>query len=190
MEHWILAIRTSLPNTCLNHKDLRSKCMYFDTFQKAKAALRKQLKDFAFSPNAMFNGEGHLIQLNRYIANSYEQAEPEEYEEFRDNGWLTGYRLATLQEALTQLFSGEDRQLPLFENGVYENGTLSLHVYGDRVHLNGWNDGIYHGYDPLVCTNMFNMVQEGDYYLYLDDMFGQDDCSAELYIDLKKAKMQ
>jgi len=49
----------------------------------------------------------------------------------------------------------------------------------------GYDDGPCNGYDPKIATNMFDMTEEKDYYLYVDDMFGQD-ASSELYIDLKK----
>ena len=187
--YWVLTIKTSLPNTCFSHADLQTECLVFDSFQKAKAVLRERLHGFAFSRNAMFDGEGKMMRLDKYIQNSKHEDTTEEYCEFMDNGWLTVGRLQTVQEVLTKVFTGEDVQLPFLEDGNYDDSMLSMYVLGDRVHLMGWDDGPYNGYEPLICTNMFNMTQEGDYYLYLNDMFGQDDCSAELYVDLKKAEM-
>ena len=187
---WVLTIKTSLPRTCDSKGDLRTECLVFDSFQKARAALRDRLKDFAFSRNAMFDGEGKMTHFARYVANSYEWVEQDEDEDFLDNGWLTAGRMTTLQEALKKVFSGEDMQLPLWEDGYYDDGMVSMEVEGNRIKLIGWDDGPCNGYEPLIATNMFNMVQEGDYYLYLDDMFGLDDCSAELYIDLKKAEIE
>lgn len=187
-ECWLLTAKTSLPNTCANYTDLYTDCRAFDSFAKAKAALRKTLKDLAFARNAMFDGEGKMMHFERYIADSWDE-EPEEDEEFLDNGWLTASRLRTLQAALVKVFAGEDIALPLLEDGDYADGMLAMEVHGDRVKLMGWDDGPYNGYEPLIATNMFNMVQEGDYYLYLNDLFGQDECSAEVYIDLQKAKI-
>ena len=187
---WVLTIKTSLPHTCEHHGELQMECLAFDSFPKAKAALRERLRGYAFSRNAMFDGERHITQLNRYSTDSYADTEPDEDEDFLDNGWLTAGRLNTLQAALAQVFAGEDMQLPFLEDGAYEDGMVALEVRGNRAKLIGWDDGPCNGYEPLIATNMFNMVQEGDYYLYLDDMFGQDNCSAELYIDLKKAKIE
>ncbi|MBQ3202154.1 MAG: hypothetical protein IJB36_00755 [Clostridia bacterium] len=189
-ECWVLTIKTSLPNTCESYADMRTDCRVFDSFGKAKAALRETLKSLAFTRNAMFDGEGKMKYFESYIEDSWEDDEPEEDEEFRYNGCLTASRLRTLQAALTKVFAGEDISLPLLEDGDYMDGMLAMEVHTNSVQLMGWDDGPCNGYEPLIATNMFNMVKEGDYYLYLDDMFGKDDCSAELYVDLKKAEIQ
>ena len=186
---WVLTIKTSLPNTCEHHGELQTECLAFDSFQKAKAALRERLHGFAFTRNAMFDGEGKMIHLDKYIQNSKHEDTTEEYWEFMDNGWLTVGRLQAVQDGLTAICTGNDVDFSV-EQGGYDDGMLSLHVCDDRVQLMGWDDGPFNGYEPLICTNMFNMTQEGDYYLYLDDMFGQDNCSAELYVDLKKAEIR
>ena len=188
-ECWVLTIKTSLPNTCKHHGELQTKCLAFDSFQKAKAALRERLHGLAFSRNAMFDGEGKMIHLDKYIQNSKHEDTTEEYGEFMDNGWLIAGRLQAVQDGLTAICMGSDVDFPV-EDGDYADGLLALEVYPNRVTLIGWDDGPCNGYVPLICTNMFNMTQEGDYYLYLDDMFGQDNCSAELYVDLKKAKIE
>ena len=36
---------------------------------------------------------------------------------------------------------------------------------------------------------MFDMTEEKNYYLYINDRFGQDDNSSELYIDLIKTNL-
>lgn len=189
-ECWVLTIKTSLPHTCEHHGELQTECLAFDSFQKAKAALRKRLHGFAFTRNAMFDGEGKMIHLDRYSAQSYDCAELDEEEDFLDNGCLTTRRINILQAALAKVFEGKSIQLPFLEDGDYVDGMLELEVHDNRVWLQGWDDGPCNGYKPLICTNMFNMVKEGDYYLYLDDLFGQDDCSAELYVDLKKAEVK
>lgn len=189
-ECWVLTIKTSLPHTCEHHGELQTECLAFDSFQKAKAALQERLHGFAFTRNAMFDGQGKMIHLDRYSTQSYDCAELDEEEDFLDNGCLTGYRLNILQAALAKVFEGKSIQLPFLEDGDYVDGMLELVVHDNRVCLQGWDDGPFNGYEPLICTNMFNMAKEGDYYLYLDDLFGQDNCSAELYIDLKKAKLQ
>ena len=52
------------------------------------------------------------------------------------------------------------------------------------------DDGPCNGYDPDIRTNIFSMKQEQEYYLYINDLLGQDDFSSELYIDLKKVTIQ
>ena len=56
-----------------------------------------------------------------------------------------------------------------------------LKMYGEE-------EGVYNGFDPVLETNIFSMQNEQDYYLHIDDAFGQEDSSAELFIDLRKAK--
>jgi hypothetical protein len=50
-------------------------------------------------------------------------------------------------------------------------------------------DGPINGYDPYIATNAFSMEEEKDYYIYIDDLLGQD-CSSELYIDLKQVEVK
>ena len=62
---------------------------------------------------------------------------------------------------------------------------------GDALKIFGHGDGPCNGYDPYIKTNILDMSEEKNYYLYIDDLFEMDDddiYSSELYIDLKKAE--
>ena len=57
------------------------------------------------------------------------------------------------------------------------------------INMKGHCDGPINGICPRIKTNMFDMSEEKDYILYIDDLFGglwNQECSAELYIDLNK----
>lgn len=43
--------------------------------------------------------------------------------------------------------------------------------------------------DADIAANIFSMQEEKDYFLYINDRFGQDDATSELYIDLKKVSI-
>ena len=60
----------------------------------------------------------------------------------------------------------------------YKDGVIKF--YGD-------DDGPCNGYNPMLYTNVFDLTEEKDYFLYINDLFGQDDFTSELYIDLKKS---
>ena len=49
-------------------------------------------------------------------------------------------------------------------------------------------DGPINGCFPIIKTNMFSMEAPQHYYMYIDDAFGQDSASSELYIDLIRAR--
>lgn len=65
---WVLSIRTSLPEVCESHGDLKTSIYTFDSFEEARTALRKVLKKYAFSENSMFDGKGNIIYFHNYIA--------------------------------------------------------------------------------------------------------------------------
>lgn len=56
-----LLIKTSLPYVCKSEEDLEEEVYTFDTFDSAKQALRRKLKEYAFSENSMFDGKGNMI---------------------------------------------------------------------------------------------------------------------------------
>ena len=64
---------------------------------------------------------------------------------------------------------------PLDEPKARMYSPLTLAFLGDAVY-------------SLLVRNMLSMQEEKEYYLYLDDLFGDDTqyASAELQIDLKK----
>ena len=64
---------------------------------------------------------------------------------------------------------------------------------GGTIEFFATSEGHWNGYNPRLKTNMFSMKEPKDYYLYIDDAFGQGEdhfsyASSELYIDLRKAK--
>lgn len=189
MTCWILMLKTSLPYSCINHANLPTECHVFHRFSEARAALRQWLRSLAFSRNALFDGQGRMPRFAAYIHTHGQEDVMEPYEEFRDNGWLTKGRMQALDDALTAVFSGEDVDQPL-ESGDYTDNFLCLTVEGHHVNLNGLDEALGSVYAPVIRTNMFNMTQEGNYYLCLKNQFGQDDTAAELYAELKCAELQ
>ena len=186
---WVLMLKTSLPYTCFNHANLPTTYHVFRHFSDAREALRTWLQSLAFSTNAMFDGQGRMPHFATYIHNLGQEDVTEEYEQFRDNGWLTKGRMQTLSDTLTAVLRGEDVDQPL-ESGDYTDTFLCLTVEGNHVNLNGLDEAFGSAYAPVIRTNMFNMTQEGNYYLSLKDQFGQDDGAAELYAELKRAQLQ
>ena len=63
----------------------------------------------------------------------------------------------------------------------YSNGVIRF--YGD-------DDGSCNGYDPVIYTNMFDMREEKDYFMYIEDLLGQDEYASQLCIDLKKTVLK
>ena len=176
---WVVSIKTSLPNTCYNAKDLKTEIYAFDSFEEARAATRSILKKLAFGEeNAMFDGNGNMIYLREYVDDAYDEeidGEP-------------SYKavLESVYGLLVDIFAGKDAMPEIEEN--YCDGMIAYEYTDGMIDFCGEEDGPYNGYDPIIKTNMFSMGEEKDYFLYLDDAFGQDDATSELYIDLRKAK--
>lgn len=182
-EIWVLSVRTSLPDECCSKGDLKTTFSAFETFPEARKAMRETIKGFAFSKNSMFDGDGRITALNKYIGDMYEEGEDDECCE----DFLTSGNLLKIQNAFYSIFYGENTGLDIYEN-VYEDGMIVLNYDGESVLCYGCDDGPYNGYDPYIATNAFSMEEEKDYYIYIDDLLGQE-YSSELYIDLKKVKV-
>lgn len=180
-EIWVLTVRTSLPHTCERFDEMKLETQAFDSFEKARAAFREKLTGFAFSKNAMFDGKGRIHYLDRYAR--YGDGEEEE------EGLLTAAILNKIHAALNCAFRGQDTALDV-EPQFYTDWMVAATVTEDSVSFCGDDDGPCNGYSPVLNTNIFSMEKAQDYYLYVDDRFGQDDDTAELYMDLKKVTVQ
>ena len=184
-EIWVLTIKTSLPETCASYDDLKMTVLAFDTYEKARIAFREKLKTLAFSKNAMFNKKGQITLLNHNISKSaLSAAEMGEIDETEEK-YLSKERLMLIQSALTEAFTGHDTKIGL-PNGYYTDACdLSVKVKSGSVRLYPYN-----GIQPVVYTNIFSMAKEKNYYLYINDIFGQDTNSSELYMDLVKVSVE
>ena len=176
---WVLSIRTSLPKECIVRADLQASFSAFETFEDAKKAMRNAIKGFAFSENTMFNGNGKIIALDSYIA---------DLDDYEDEGFLSKNILLKIQDSLFAMLNCEDTVLDI-EEGEYSDCMISLNYDGEKVNMCGDYEGPCNGYDPYIATNAFSMEEEKDYYLYIDDLLGQD-YSSELYIDLKQVEVK
>jgi len=179
---WVLSVKTSLPEVCKDVKDFKSTTLAFENFEKGKEAFRKLIKDFAFSKNAMFDGDGSIIYLKKYINDLPDEEIIDDYES------LDKYRLGNLADALRDAFSGKDFDFEM-ESEYTTDYFIAVESTKGNILIRGEDDGPCNGYDPLIKTNIFSMKEEKNYYLYIDDLLGQD-YSAELYIDLTKAELQ
>lgn len=181
-EIWVLTIKTSLPKTCCNASELKSNILAFDSFEKGRDAFRETIKSYAFSQNSMFNGEGDIIHLQKYLNDMPD-------EEYIDDGEvLDKYRLGYVCDALKDIFSGKDVEFEM-QSEYCTDWFIAISSEPGMVHFYGEDDGPCNGYDPYIHTNAFSMKDEKDYFLYIDDLFGQD-YSSELYIDLRKAEVK
>lgn len=179
-EVWVLSVRTSLPKVCYSFRDMNLDVRCFDSFPKARGAFRDVVKGFAFTKNAMFCGDGRITYLAKYPG--FDDCED-------DEGVLTTERINKIQNALMCAFSGQDIALDI-EPGFYTDWMIAATVEENFVSFTGDDDGPCNGYDPVLQTNIFSMEKEQDYYLYINDRFGQEDATSELYIDLKKTFVQ
>lgn len=192
---WVLTIKTSLPKTCDSYDELKTTVLAFDSYEKARSAFREKLRTFAFSENTMFDRKGQIKQLNYYISIGALSAseifpETEELSETEDNEkYLSKECLMQVQDSLAEAFSGNDAKIGL-PSGYYTDAChLSMRVKSGSIRLYGDYEGPFNGIQPVLSTNIFSMVKEKDYYLYINDSFGQDDNSSDLYMDLTQVSV-
>lgn len=182
-EIWTLIIKTSLPETAESTVELALEVKAFGNFEDAKKALREKLKELAFTENAMFDSKGKLVFLDRYAEDLND-----EYDD--DEGSLSRSKLNCVQNALKGIFEGKDAPLQMKEVERCSDWMIAVDITQGGISIYGCDDGPFNGYDPKIKTNMFDMAEEKDYYLYIDDMLGQEEASSELYIDLVKTKLE
>ena len=181
-EIWILNTRTSLPKVCENFAHMTPTAEAFDSFEKARDAMRAKIKDFAFSKNSMFDGKGNITYLKRYI----DDLDNEVWEDFEI---LDFEKLNIIADSLRDAFEGKDFEFEMPAE-LCSDGMIAVSSTPGEMFMFGDDDGPYNGYNPVIKTNIFSMKEEKNYYLYLDDRFGQDDATSELYIDLVKAEVK
>ncbi len=181
-EIWVLSVRTSLPNVCRSSDDLKVTFESFDTFEKARDAMRRKIKYFAFSKSEMFDGAGHMIHFQEYI----DRFMIEDFD--LDEDVLTVEVMRKIMDILTRAFSGKDVEPDLME-GEYTDCMLSAEIDNGTISVSGHEEGPSNGINPTLNTNILSMTEKKDYYLYIDDLLGQN-YSAELYIDLKQTEIK
>ncbi len=179
-EIWVLTVKTSLPNTCENSKDFTTTCQAFDSFEKGRNALRETIRHYAFSKNSMFDGNGNITYLKQYADDFGDYVFEDDSEVLDIN------RLNHVVNSLRDAFLGKEVHFEM-ESECCADGMIAIYSKLNEVSLCGEDDGPSNGYDPDIRTNIFSMREEKHYYLYIDDCFGQDDCTSELYIDLQQA---
>jgi hypothetical protein len=99
-EVWVLSVKTSLPEACENSNDLETNYIVFESFEKGRDEFRKIIKEYAFSENAMFDGEGAIIHFKEYADDFLEDEN-----DYTDN-FLYKERLLNIIEWLKIIFSG------------------------------------------------------------------------------------
>lgn len=183
-EVWVLSVKTSLPDVCWNSMNLKTTFSAFDSFEKGREAMRKVLHDLAFSKNSMFDGKGNIIYLKKYLDDAWEPDEDDDVVE----DFLTKSKLEEIYYSIKAIFEGKDCDVSGFGQ-KYFDGMIAIDFQNGIMSIYGEDDGPCNGYDPDIATNIFSMKEEKDYFLYINDRFGQDDATSELYIDFKKVSI-
>ena len=194
---WVLTVKTSLPNVCAGSADLVTTTETFENFVSGRDALRERIKEYAFTENSMFDGKGNIIHFQKYIDDAWVL---DENEADRSFDWINDedceddivYMLQKknfeyIAQVLRKVFLGHDNDIrwPFKKS---EDLYIGIDYKDDEIYIHGADEGPINGYNPIIKTNIFSMREEKEYYLYIDDMFRQD-ISSELYIDLKKVKV-
>ena len=143
-EVWVLSVKTSLPDVCWNSMNLKTTFYAFDSFEKGREAMRKVLHDLAFSKNSMFDGNGNIIYLKKYIEDMCD-------EEYIDDGEvLDKNRLRYVSDSFCETFKGKDVYFEM--NYGVEKDDVALYDYTGKF---VFNDG-----DDSDFESFFNKVDE------------------------------
>ena len=207
---WVVTVRTSIQGESNREDYLKKTVKVFDSFEKGRKYFRSVIKKYAFSKNSIFDGNGIIKKLNQHKNTIQSYSEDDELNQYLSEDALLNYKdhneyfvdnVTKIENALSNAFSGKNVQLdfdePFF---VCDGGSVAFEVEGKKLSFYGWDDGPCNSFDPIIATNMFSMEEEKDYYLYIDDLFGEvyrDDEDVlghlednVLFVDLVKAKIQ
>jgi len=182
-----LMIRTSLPYVCKSEEDIKEESYTFDSFDSAKQALRSKLKEYAFSENSMFDGKGNMIYFQKCVEHAWV---PQDDDIIYDDN-LTKTVFTEIYNSYKAIFEGKDVDVSGFLPS-YTDYSMVVKFKNGTMTIGGDDEGELNGITPKFSTNMFDMREEKDYFLYVDDYFGffDQDISSELYIDLKKVDVE
>ena len=181
-DKWILSVQTSLPNYCKNKKDIIRNDQVFDSFEEGKAAFIETLKSYSFSENAMFDGNGRCKEFEDFFGTSSGnwdwliEADPDDYDEDLQLDTLKGFC-----DAVRAAFRGEEADISSLN--VFDSWPVKISREDDTVFIRDEGGGAFNGINPYIKMNTFDWSEIKPYFLYIDDLFGQD-YSAELYMDL------
>lgn len=180
-EKWILSVQTSLPDFCETDEDLTKTEQTFDSFEEGKAAFIDTLKGYTFSENAMFDGNGNSKALEEFLDPAdwewLTEDDPENYDDDLQYGTLLGFC-----DAIQTALKGEETDVSVL-NAFNMDWWVLITREGDTIYMRGEGDGPINGVKPYIKMNTFDWSEEKHYFLYFDDLLGQD-ASAELYMDL------
>ena len=182
---WVLSIKTSLPGTFEKPEDIKTEIFAFKSFDCAKGFLRDKLKELAFSKNSMFNGNGGITHFENYISSSWDPDKNEEVDEWI----LTKPVLLQIYDLIKSILDGKDNDISKIDDSYFD-AMIDVEILEGTITLNGGFEGPCNGYDPLIFSNMSDMSEEKDYFLFITDLFAQDDSASVLFIDLKKADIR
>ena len=182
MSNWKLKITTSLPNVAYYRSDLKTKEYEYSSFEEARDAFKETIKSYALGKNTMFEQDGKLSLLDDYSEDIEAAWEDNDEEVGPEDISVEDWQYVI--ECFQKVFIGEEVDIsPIKEFST--DWMLAIRREENAVSILGYEDGPYNGINPVIETNMFNMDKEGEYYIHIDDLLGQD-TSSELYIDLTK----
>ncbi len=184
---WKLLIKTSLPYVCKSTEDLKEESFTFENFDSARQYLRDKLKEYAYSKNSMFDGKGNMIYFKKCLDNAWIPTDDDII--YEDH--LTKTVFAEIYNSYKAIFEGKDTDISGYLP-FYTDYSMVIRFKNGTMTIGGGDEGVLNGITPKFSTNMFDMREEKDCFLYVDDYFGfwEQDISSELYIDLKKVDIE
>ena len=100
-------------------------------------------------------------------------------------------RINYVIDSLRDAFSGKDVEFEM-ESEYCTDWMIAINSKPGEVAFSGEDDGFTStdlgGVYRAGASDTF--ISEKSYYLYINDRFGQDGCTSELYIDLQKAELK
>ena len=182
---WVLSIK-ALFWTEPDYKQFRTMVYALDSFEEAKAKLKSKLYELAFSKNSMFDGNGNMIYFKNYLDNL-------PIDNINDyilkESLLKKYKLSKIYDALIGIFAGKECDVSKLDLS-YNDGFIAVDTDDGKLRIQGCDEDGCNGYDAFIVTDMYDMSKEKDYWLYVEDAFGQWGRCSRLNIDLLKSEKE
>ena len=188
-KQWILSVMTNFfdRKNCPFSCKMATKYYVFDDFRTGRKKMLEEIARIRKEGKAMFDENGDLIYLNRYITKMEKSELNEEYLKSCDEESLLADKMKEARRLLRGVMNGVETNDTKLD-GFFTDYSVGLQISGGYLIICGDDDGPSNGYDPDILTNMLTVTEEKNCYFHLRDNFGQNHDPSYVFLELKKSE--
>lgn len=185
-DHWLFELNTTIPYACPGNEWIESNVLILDSFEEARDYFRRELKRYSFEDNQLFDGNGHVKNINKFLDENIGKS-------FNLLNEQKNELKQSLSSALFKMFSGKDVAVSMSDDTkrcLGDNSSYQVLMEPDEVDIYEKCDQYYHGRDDRLQTNAFTMKDEKNYFFRLYDFCGHCRFPCYPYLELELYKIE